>query len=102
MGGTLIILTTSIYIALKVGTVGERLKIGETKDNRPSPAGTEGDDKYWKLGGLIYNNPEDPSVFVAKRIGIGYTINLGTTKGKIALVGFLVLILVMMIVPFLL
>jgi len=32
------------------------------------------DDEYWKLG-MFYFNPKDPSIFVAKRAGIGYTIN---------------------------
>ncbi|MES3017929.1 MAG: DUF5808 domain-containing protein [Bacteroidota bacterium] len=31
-------------------------------------------DKYWKAG-LIYNNPNDPNIWVEKRIGIGWTLN---------------------------
>lgn len=33
-------------------------------------------DTCWKLG-IFYVNPADPSVFVAKRFGIGYTVNFG-------------------------
>jgi len=40
------------------------------------------DDSFWILG-FIYNNPNDPSLFVNKRFGAGWTINIGTTKGKI-------------------
>jgi uncharacterized membrane protein len=36
----------------------------------PSP------DSAWKLG-LFYFNPDDPALFVEKRFGIGWTINLG-------------------------
>ena len=40
------------------------------------------DDSFWILG-FIYNNPNDPSLFVNKRFGAGWTINIGSTKGKI-------------------
>ena len=30
----------------------------------------------WRLGGLIYFAPDDPALFVPKRIGIGQTVNL--------------------------
>lgn len=56
----------------------------------------EDDDKYWILG-TIYCNKNDPSGFVPKRFGIGWTINLGSKKGKFLLIStilFLVLILV--------
>ncbi len=32
-------------------------------------------DEFWKWGGLIYNNPNDPAIWVDKRIGIGWTLN---------------------------
>ena len=41
-----------------------------------TPAGDPTPDDCWKLG-MFYVNPGDPSVFVQKRFGIGYTINLG-------------------------
>lgn len=34
------------------------------------------DDRFWKAG-LIYVNPDDPSLVVPKRFGIGYTLNFG-------------------------
>ena len=42
------------------------------------PAGTElGTRKAgWKLGGLVYFAPDDPAVFVPKRVGIGQTVNM--------------------------
>ncbi len=40
------------------------------------------DDSLW-IFGCIYNNPNDPSLFVNKRFGAGWTVNIGTTKGKI-------------------
>ena len=51
------------------------------------------DDSLWILGS-IYNNPNDPSVFVNKRFGAGWTINVGTTKGKIFFIlPFIIIIL---------
>jgi uncharacterized membrane protein len=46
---------------------------------RSIPATAGGDrtpDACWKLG-IFYFNPADPSVFVARRFGIGYTFNFG-------------------------
>ena len=40
------------------------------------------DDSLW-IFGCIYNNPDDPSLFVNKRFGAGWTVNIGTIKGKI-------------------
>jgi uncharacterized membrane protein len=42
------------------------------------------DDRYWKLG-VIYINPEDPSILVERRFGVGWTLNLGNRWGVIAL-----------------
>ncbi|MFF2018297.1 DUF5808 domain-containing protein [Paenibacillus sp. NPDC058177] len=39
------------------------------------------DDEYW-INGTTYNNPNDSSFMVPKRIGIGTTINTGTKVGK--------------------
>jgi len=41
-----------------------------------APVGDRTPDKYWKLG-LFYVNRADPALFVEKRFGVGYTINLG-------------------------
>lgn len=50
-------------------------------------------DDLWILGSL-YNNPNDPSLFVQKRFGVGWTINVGTTKGKILFIlPFLIILL---------
>ncbi|QQE79236.1 DUF1648 domain-containing protein [Alicyclobacillus sp. SO9] len=43
------------------------------------------DDKYWK-GGVFYFNPSDPSLFVPKRFGIGFTVNFGRPSVFITIV----------------
>ena len=58
------------------------------------------EDKYWTFGSL-YNNPDDPSIFVNKRFGIGWTINIGSKEGKILIVLFVLILLVIIAMPFL-
>jgi uncharacterized membrane protein len=37
--------------------------------------GDRTEDRFWKAG-LVYYNPEDPAIFLEKRFGIGYTMNM--------------------------
>jgi hypothetical protein len=58
-----------------------------------SPGALSGDnsaDRNWKAG-LLYFNPEDPALFVEKRIGIGYDLNFGNPRAW-AFIGIVVLI----------
>ena len=72
-----------LYIALRYGQGGARLE----RSVAGSPL-TDGlaDNRYWPLG-LFYFNREDPSVFVEKRFGIGYTVNVGNWRGILVLIG---------------
>ena len=54
------------------------------------------DDRFWK-GGLIYMNKQDPSVFVEKRFGIGWTMNLANPRGYIVIGLPLIIILLISI-----
>lgn len=80
----------AIYLGIKVGTDGSRL------DNFADYSFEE-DDKYWMLGSMFYNNSEDPALFVGKRVGVGFTINIGRPLGKIIMI-ITILILVFAIV----
>lgn len=68
-----------IYIGINVGTDGSRL-------DKMEDFSFEEDDKYWILGAGFYNNPDDPAIFVPKRVGVGYTINIGRPLGKFILI----------------
>ena len=48
------------------------------------PAGDNTADRDWR-GGLIYFNPDDPALFVEKRIGIGYDLNFGNPRAWVFL-----------------
>lgn len=74
---TLMIVIFSLYLAINLGQGGSRIKTESSGNN------TEIDrdqDEYWKLG-QFYFNPQDPTVFIEKRFGIGWTINFGSKKG---------------------
>jgi 4-diphosphocytidyl-2-C-methyl-D-erythritol kinase len=49
------------------------------------------DDRYWKLG-VFYYNPDDPSLFIEKRFGIGWTSNFGRPMSWVLFIGLIVLI----------
>ena len=68
------VLGGAILLAVRTGQGGSRLgPVAETGTDRS-------DDRFWKLG-AIYVNPRDPSIFVERRFGIGWTINLGNPRG---------------------
>ena len=57
------------------------------------------DDNNWILG-TFYNNPEDPSLFVQKRFGVGWTINIGTTMGKFMFISPVIILILVLIISF--
>jgi uncharacterized membrane protein len=57
---------------------------------RVRPQHTSAGDTCWRLG-MFYFNPDDPALFVEKRIGIGYTINFARGTSWIILALSLVL-----------
>jgi len=50
----------------------------------PDPPGSGPPAAAWR-GGLLYVNPADPALWVPKRTGLGYTINLGHRYGWLTL-----------------
>nr|WP_303244089.1 DUF1648 domain-containing protein [uncultured Cellulosilyticum sp.] len=69
----------------------ERSSLHATKDSLQHLP--EDDDQYWLLG-FLYNNPNDPAFFVEKRYGLGWTLNIGSTVGKI--IGIITLLILIM------
>jgi uncharacterized membrane protein len=73
-----------------------RTKTRTSADRQRTDAVFRDDDQYW-YGGIFYNNPDDPAVFVPKRYGLGWTVNFGRPLGKLFLIGTLLLPLVLLI-----
>ncbi len=84
-----------ILVSVTTGQSGNRIHVFQDKNGNKVSI-TREDDKYWKLGSLYYN-PEDPSIFIEKRFGIGWTMNWGRPVSWIIMIGLLILILGMMI-----
>ncbi len=66
----------------------------EDSDDDREPDGRihRDDPRYW-LAGFIYNNPADPSLFVPKRYGNGFTVNFGRPIGKVFLIGTVLVVI---------
>lgn len=81
--GTVVLVVTCVFaiaviaMSVKLGQSGARVAAQPGKSDAGEGEGGLGrdDDKYWLLG-VFYFNREEPSVFVPKRFGIGWTINL--------------------------
>lgn len=54
-------------------------------------------DRCWK-GGLIYYNPSDPALMVPKRLGIGYTLNLGRPLAWLVVCAILIIPIILPLV----
>ncbi|MFB3855139.1 MAG: DUF1648 domain-containing protein [Vicinamibacterales bacterium] len=78
----------SLYLALRYGQGGARLE--RRAEAAPLTDGLA-DNRRWVLG-LFYVNRDDPSIFVEKRFGLGYTINFGNPRAIALLLVFLALI----------
>ncbi len=70
-------------VILTTGQLGSRI----AADAHEAPTGLvhRDDDRYWR-GGLVYVNRDDPSVFVPKRYGVGWTVNFGNPRGLLVIV----------------
>lgn len=86
----------SIYLSLKLGQGGEKLELGE--DDILETSYMMEDDSNWYLGNSIYYNKEDPSNFVEKRFGIGWTVNMARPFGKIFLIVTIILLLACIVI----
>jgi uncharacterized membrane protein len=66
-----------------------KISAAPAKDEVPEPRG----DNYWKAG-VFYWNPDDPAIFVSKRVGIGYTMNFANKWSWITMAAVLVALLI--------
>lgn len=62
------------------------------------------DPRYWVLGGFLYRNSKDPRTFVPKppHTGVGSTVNIASTGGRLFLVAMIVLVVGSLALAFLL
>lgn len=96
---TLSIIIATILLGVKVGQGGSNLKLNYKNDNKNNFINKD-DDDHWILGNTIYYNKEDPSLFIEKRFGIGWTINAGRPLGLIIYISLILIIIVSIIASF--
>lgn len=88
----------SLVISIKIGQGGSNIKIGEQGSGKVESEFTDkDDDEFWKLANTIYYNPEDPSIFVEKRFGVGWTVNAGRPGGMAIYIGLIVFIIAVIV-----
>ena len=90
----ILITASGIYIAFFTGQGGSRLSMGTESINKSQ---TRNDDKFWKFG-VFYTNKNDPSIFVEKRFGIGYTFNFGNLWVVFIVIGILIYSIISLII----
>ncbi len=81
----------NLFVAFWMFRVGQG---GQRAVPAAARQGLHGDatpDHAWKVGGLFYFNPRDPAIWVEKRVGLGYTLNIGNSRAW--------LLIAMMLVP---
>lgn len=86
----------SLYLSVRYGQAGEKLKLPGDSTNDIQPYYDNEDDSHW-LAGIIYYNPDDAAVFVEKRYGIGSTLNMARWQAWLAVVGLIVFILLSLV-----
>jgi len=96
IGMTALSVAGVVYLMARYGQAGARL---EEAGGAASGELTDGlaDNRFWKWG-LFYINREDPSIFVEKRFGLGYTINLGNPRAIALIVGFFLALIALVVV----
>lgn len=71
----ILILAATAFYAFKIGQGGARIEIDIVEESKDGLTDID-DDVHWKAG-IFYVNRNDPSLFVEKRFGVGWTINFG-------------------------
>ncbi len=95
MGGLLI----AAILTLLWHPQRSRARTNTSVDSQRTNASFRDDERYW-YGGVFYNNPDDPALFVPKRFGLGWTMNFGHPQSKVVLFGILLLTLLPPLVVF--
>jgi uncharacterized membrane protein len=75
-----------------------RTKTSTSADRQRTSVVFRDDDRYW-YGGIFYNNPDDPAVFVPKRYGLGWTVNFGHPTGKRFMILLMIGIILLLLLP---
>jgi len=81
------VISGSVLLSITTGQGGSRIKLPTKID---AAVIDYDDDQYWKLG-LFYFNKNDPTVFIEKRFGVGWSVNWARPLAWGFLIGILVI-----------
>lgn len=91
-----------LTVVILAGSLWMELSLRRTQEHLTAGADILADEDDAWLGGVLYYNPSDNRTMVAKRLGIGTTVNLATKGGKLYLIAVAaVLLLCLLIGPIL-
>lgn len=79
---------TLAFVAVLIVWAAVKIRSPAVRDVVPEPQ----NDSYWKAG-MFYFNPDDPAIFVSKRVGIGFTMNFANKMSWLVLAGTLAIAL---------
>ena len=82
VGVALLCVIGDLIVGVKYGQSGSRVFRMEASDTLLSD-----DDRFWKLG-MLYCNPDDASLFLPQRSGIGWTVNWGRPAAWVMVAAF--------------
>lgn len=91
LAGQTLAVGSIFYVAFRHGQGGWRSNRSggsESPGHEGSPVGDRTPDACWKLG-MVYYNRADPALFVEKRFGLGWTLNMGNPRAILFLAGIL-------------
>lgn len=81
----------AVVASLRIGQGGSRVPKSPSKaETGPTGYVNRDDDRYW-TGGAVYINRDDPAIFVERRFGVGWTINLGHSIAWVVILAIAVL-----------
>jgi uncharacterized membrane protein len=79
---------TLVFGAVLIVWAAVKIRSATATDVVPEPQS----DLYWKAG-MFYFNPDDPAIFVSKRVGIGYTMNFAHRMSWLVVAGMVLIFL---------
>nr|WP_042194358.1 DUF5808 domain-containing protein [Kibdelosporangium sp. MJ126-NF4]CEL21266.1 Cytochrome c-type biogenesis protein DsbD, protein-disulfide reductase [Kibdelosporangium sp. MJ126-NF4]CTQ96166.1 Cytochrome c-type biogenesis protein DsbD, protein-disulfide reductase (EC 1.8.1.8) [Kibdelosporangium sp. MJ126-NF4] len=88
---TLVVVAVLVAWSVRVGQAGHRLPALPGEEGEDTGLTQRDDDRFWRLGGLVYVNRQDPVVFVHTRVGLGWTMNLGHPVAWVVLAALVLL-----------
>lgn len=91
----LLALIGSVILTIVTGQSGSRIDLDKNEDE--SEYDDVDDSSHWKLG-IFYYNPADPSFFVEKRIGVGWTLNFANPKSYIFILVIIAIVIISSVV----